>query len=112
MKLKKTAAILAAVMSLSAAPAAFAQTDIAPVTGIESSNIGELNILNNIYTYGYGSGASDGESKVIAPTTIINGLDAAVVNVINTIVSINIDMSDMSSVVEGIRADIMNSMMK
>ncbi|MCC8160137.1 MAG: hypothetical protein LIO53_02275 [Oscillospiraceae bacterium] len=112
MKVKAIIAAALASMTLAAVPSAFA-ADIAPTTVIDSSVIGDLNILNNIFSYDFGSGDS-GVDTTIAPTTVISGIDANLVNIVNTVVScnINIDINDLSGIISDLRADLLSNMSK
>lgn len=113
MKFKGIIAAALASMTLAAVPSAFAADVIAPTTAIDNCAIGDLNILNNIFSYDFGSGEADGNTT-IAPTTIVNGVNTNLLNVINTIVNVNcnIDMSDMSDMIASLRADILSNMSK
>ena len=95
---KLTAAILAAA-SLCCSTAAFAEETevIAPQTYITDSTIGDLNVYNNIISKHFGNGVSVGQSEIIAPTVVMSGVDASLVNVINNIVCIDvsIDVGDL-----------------
>lgn len=113
MKFKGIAAAVIAAMSLSAVPSAFAQEVIAPETVISDSSIGNLNQLTSIFSYNFGSGESASDT-LIEPITVIEGVDANLINIINTIVNINcnIDLSDMSNMIEKLRADVLSNMSK
>ena len=109
MKIKRIAAVITAALCLGSAPAAFADAAIAPATSVANSRIANLNILNSIYSYEFGSGNGGEGTTVIAPVTVMDNVNANVANVFNTMVNVNcnIDMSDMSGMVEGMRADIL-----
>ncbi|MCD8180454.1 MAG: hypothetical protein LUF26_03120 [Firmicutes bacterium] len=110
MKAKAVIAAMLASMTLLAVPSALA-ADIAPTTVIDNSAIGDLNILNNIFSYDFGSGDSAADT-LIMPTTIVSGVNTNLLNVINTVVSINcnIDMSDLSGIISDLREDILSNM--
>lgn len=112
MNKKIISAVLTMAMCISAS-AAFAETTIAPATAAIDSNIGNLNIFQNIHSYNYGNGAQT-DNTTIAPTAILNDADSNIVNIVQTVVdvNVNVDMSDMQSTIAGIRQDIFNKMRK
>ena len=112
---KKIAGLLCAVgviTSLSL-PSVYAEDIIAPTTSITDSYIDMLNIKNNIYNYSIGSGDAS-QNSVIQPITVIDDVNAALVNIINTIVNVNVavDLSDMGSMITGLKADLIANMYK
>ena len=91
-------AALTAMSLCSAAPAALAaDTYITPQTVIDNSAIEQLNILNNISSFQIGGEGEtlDGDTSVIQPFTYLEGVNANVVNLINTIVNVQVDTSGM-----------------
>ena len=84
--LKKILSVCTAVICISTS--AFA-ADISPETIIANSAIGStINVQNMIESIQYGN--PDGSGGVIAPTTVINGLQTNLLNVINNIVDVNV----------------------
>lgn len=83
--LKRILSVCTAVICISTS--AFAADIISPETIIANSAIGTINVQNMIESIQYGN--TDG-AGVIAPTTVINGLQTNLLNVINNIVDVNV----------------------
>lgn len=81
---------LTMVFSIGAVPTFAA--DITPTTIVGNSNIGQLNIQNAICSFLYGD--ESGGADVIAPTAIVENISAAVVNIINNIVDVDIKVGE------------------
>ena len=84
--LKKILSVCTAVICISTS--AFAADIISPETIIANSAIGTIDVQNIIESIQYGN--PDGSGGVIAPTTVINGLQTNLLNVINNIVDVNV----------------------
>lgn len=109
MKKKLLSLTAASVLAISAAmPAAMADT-ITPTTVISDCEIGNLTQVTNIFDYSFGD-TSNEAGNVIIPTTVIANSKAEVLNIINTIVNVNvkIDGNCIGSMAENIRETIIN----
>lgn len=85
--LKKILSVCTAVICISTS--AFAADIISPETIIANSAIGTINVQNMIESI-HGNTDGAGGGGVIAPTTVINGLQTNLLNVINNIVDVNV----------------------
>lgn len=102
-----TALLAVMILAIGAVPSAFAADVIAPETVVADSDIGTFNLINNIISHSIGSDDDgSGDLTLIQPTTVIEGVRTNLLNVINTIVNINVDVSDLGSMISDMRSDI------
>ncbi len=112
--MKKTAVFLLAMVTVfTMAQASFAADIVEPQNHIYDSEFGNANVLTTVIDEHFGSGETQLDD-VIIPVNIISGIRANVLNVIQTVVNvdINIDGDSIADMVKDLRSSAINNYTK